>query len=147
MEPTTHTLTVGPNETFRDRPEFWSALETLRIGYRCYSVGGWTANAKHRLIMQGPLVAGPAVYAFGHATVITAHRETETRTFVPANLGDLVTIGECTYRLDPANNQNIALTQLSGPTPGCGIPCSCHTGTLGHRNTDTGVWEPCGCEG
>lgn len=146
---TVHNLTTKANDTF-DRVGYWSAVETLRIGYRKYAVGGWTKEATGRLAQGGSLVAGPVVYTFGHATVIAATPLRDTNTYVDVQLGDHVSVAGSVYRIESAPNDNIRLERVIGDAPGCGKDCRCHDGSVNcwHADPETSraVFERCDCE-
>lgn len=147
---TTHVLRTKANETWPEDPTKFSVVETLRIGYKRYAVGGVTAEGEQRLAMEGHVVKGKSVYTFQHATVIAAVPLKDDRTYLDVALGDYVLIDGNVYRIDPAPNGNIHLSLTLGVL-GCGEVCGCHEGTYSctTKNEDTGRWEfratPCAC--
>lgn len=148
---TVHNLTTKASRTFHDLPAYFDAVETLRIGTHRYAVGGWTSEGKGRIAYQGPQVQGPHTFAYGLATVLSAHPMKDEAVYVDVKVGDHISIAGNVWLIEAAPNQNIALTFVLGDkAPGCGKECRCHDGSVNcwHADPETSkpVFARCDCE-
>ena len=107
----TKTLNLDELLTFKD--EVWDTDATFSAGHwdtpmltmpyegfsgaaltRRYSVFGWDADSRQRMVQDGPKVQGPVAYLQSKPDVITAHRQAPV-TEIPVSVGDHLII-RCT---------------------------------------------------
>lgn len=113
-----YTIIAGGN-TFGEGEEFAIGHDTPRHGrlydfFRLGSVEGYAAryNEDPTKQIERAIAAGHDLYwANKRGTVISSHPQ-DHRTVRGINLGDIITFKGKTFRVDPANNGNVTLTEV-----------------------------------
>lgn len=106
------TLNLDDLLTFKD--EMWDINTTFSAGHwgtpvltmpysadrpdltRRYSVFGWDADSRQRMVQDGPMVPGPVAYLQSKPDVLTAHRQAPV-TEIPVSVGDHLIIRGTEY--------------------------------------------------
>jgi hypothetical protein len=107
---TTFRLPLRQSTTFPDRSGFFSSPAVLKIGDNRFRFGYVSPDGTTRRVDDGPELPGP--YAYADPWMSTGHESKRLRELGAeddADFYDLVQLGEHTFRIVPAPNDNIRL--------------------------------------
>lgn len=106
-----HIIEVQPSTTFPEEPAYFQSPRDTELHftdnpnkygqYTTFSIFGWTAEGKGRIVFQGPIEQGPYASMSANGAMITAHKQ-EPKKRIEISVNDTLEIAGSEYsiRLD-----------------------------------------------
>jgi hypothetical protein len=117
-----HIVSVEPSNTFPEEPAYFQSPRNTEFHftdnpnkygqYSTFSIFGWTAEGKGRIVFQGPIESGPYASMTQNAAMITAHKQ-EPKTRIEISVNDTLEIAGTEYSIRLDRYGYVKLTPIS----------------------------------